>query len=381
MSALLDVLEKAAGRAGYYPRWAQALFATTFASVLVSVFLFAFGAPAAREHKFLEEIGFDVSVGAGSHPTYVQERRGRTVAIAPDLPYLDLLDRGGPIEISGAHAPDWSDTNYLPVLNVNLTNNGSSTIFITQGWLDVERSVPQRRPILVVWPIDAARTIELENDGWSDLESVILAFNVVRAGSTPVFRPPYRHHIAVGRVHDHRTVDITRAVAQEGVDLSTIYRLERKVAGSRFVSLSPVEERALRLALKPFGNEYALTVGEIRYRDRGLQRRVRFSSPLVLFERPPPSPPPPPVIDFVAQARLQPEGIDYARAVQFAGEGEVLKAGDVGRFAISADAAFSSRHRFRVRLQTNDGHELVSPPVDLSIFVPRYHRAPGLEPP
>jgi len=382
VSTVTETLEKAVGRAGFYPRWAQALFAATVASVLASILLFAFGAPGAEERRFLENIGFDVSVGTGSHPAYVQERRGGTVTIIPDLPYLRRLDRGGPISIESARRRGWSITNYLPVLSLNLTNNGTTTIFVTQAWLEVERSVPERRPILVLWPYDEARRLELQNEGWRDLRAVILEFDLVRAGSRGVFRPPYRHRIVVGRVHSHRSIDLTRAVKREGVDVRTIDRLERKLRESStpFPSLSRGQERALRLALKPFSEEHAMAVGEIRYRDGGLPRRARFSASLGLFEGLSVFPAPPPPVDFVAQTKLKAEGRRYESAVQLAGEGEVLKPGTVGRFALSASADSSSRHRFRIRLRTNDGHELVSSPVELSIFVPREHEAPELAP-
>jgi hypothetical protein len=381
LSPLIETLEKAVPRVAFYPRWARALFATAVASVLVSILLFSFEAPGAEETRFLENIGFDISAATGSKPAYVHEHRGETLTIVPDVPYLSRLDRGGPISIQG-RSVGWSNTNYLPILNVNLTNNGKTTLFITQAWLQVERSVPVRRPILVLWPYDTPRRLELENEGWRDLQEVVVDFDILPGGARAVFRPPYRHRLVIGRVHAHRSIDITRQVTREGVDMRTVTRLERKLRDSPSFSpsLTPDEEKALRLALKPFPKEYALAVGQIRYSDAGVLRRVRFFADFGLFERPPPRPPPPPDVDFVAQVQLKAQSTRYERAVQMSGAGEVLEPGQVGRFGLSVSANSSSRHLFRIRMRTNDGHELISPPVDLSIFVPREHEPPEFAP-
>jgi hypothetical protein len=70
--------------------------------------------------------------------------------------------------------------------------------------------------------------------------------------------------------------------------------------------------------------------------------------------------------------RLQVSGRDYRQIVGIA---EELRPGAVKRFEIRVFAKRSSLHRLRVHLKYGNG-EIVTPPTELRLFVPRTHETP-----
>src|SRR6478672_3510411 len=61
LSTLFDVLQRVAPRITFYPRWAQRLFLTTLAFVLVTVFLYIAMAPSAADRREARAVALAVS--------------------------------------------------------------------------------------------------------------------------------------------------------------------------------------------------------------------------------------------------------------------------------------------------------------------------------
>jgi hypothetical protein len=76
--------------------------------------------------------------------------------------------------------------------------------------------------------------------------------------------------------------------------------------------------------------------------------------------------PRPPGYEYATKFRV--EGKDYQRQVSISQE---LKAGETDRFLVKIGFDKSSWHRFRARLLFNNGHEIVSPSIELHGFAPR----------
>src|SRR5207244_13577192 len=113
---LLDLIERVVPRVRLYPRWAQRLFAVTFAMTLTSFFLWVVMAPAASHNAQPAAVHLAIGVAA---PQLAPDRIGprtedvlaapigsepdpHTRKIAPGVPYLGAVRRGGPAGSVGA---------------------------------------------------------------------------------------------------------------------------------------------------------------------------------------------------------------------------------------------------------------------------------------
>ncbi len=380
MKTILDAIERIAPRLPYYPRWAQRLFLATLAFVLASVFVYAFAAPEASERAFLSELGFDVSVDptvdAEEFPAllgpvhYVESDGPAGLTVVPESDYLATIARGGPIEgvpeYEAVQAPQ-----YLPKLDLKLANNSGRTLFFTEAVLDVEQSVLDPRPVLVITN-KSTRRLDLHNEGWGDAGNLVAHFDIVDRGRPPRFTGSYPHTIRIARVHTDARLDLTDAVRAEGVDLTRVARIEPFTCKPTRADL-----QALRQAVRPFTGQYVTVFGELDYSSstpsgRVVRERLKFVSKMILVQ-PACAVSPAAMISAVYNVRLEVSGRGYTRTVPIQ---QYLKPGDVDRFEIVVDVAKSSLHRFHVRLRTNDGHELRSKPISLDIFVPFTHVGP-----
>ena len=292
MTQLLDLIERVVPRVRHYPRWAQRLFAVSFAMVLVSFLLWVVMAPAAAQTAQHSSVKLAIGVGpsgaggtmgeirlaaASTHAanllddpvTYVLDMSTRTVQ--PEVPYLDLVRRGGPLGGIEHGTFDWWDAaTRLPQLDVKLANTGSTKVYLTAATVHVARSVPDLEPIPIVFRGDmsALRVFELQNEGWGRMEHASLDYGIAAGTSAAAGR--------VGAVprrarHDRRGEDRRRhrrcrrreaAVARAGDGLGhALVRLARR-RGS-----SPHAARPHR--------HHGLPRGERRGRPRARRRRSR----------------------------------------------------------------------------------------------------------
>lgn len=232
MTQLLDLIERVVPRVRHYPRWAQRLFAVSFAMVLVSFLLWVVMAPAAAQTAQHSSVKLAIGIGpssasgttmgeirlaaASSHAanllddpvTYALDMSTRTVQ--PKVPYLDLVRRGGPLGgIESGTFDWWYAATRLPQLDVKLANTGSTKVFLTGATVHVARSVPDLEPIPIVFRGDmtAARVFELQNEGWGRMEHASLDYGIA-AGTSAVPAGSEPYHAALGTIGQATTVHV-----------------------------------------------------------------------------------------------------------------------------------------------------------------------------
>jgi len=232
MTQLLDLIERVVPRVRHYPRWAQRLFALSFAMVLVSFLLWVVMAPAAAQTAQHSSVKLAIGVGpssasgttmgevrlaaASNHAanllddpvTYALDMSTRTVQ--PQVPYLGLVRRGGPLGGIEHGTFDWWDAaTRLPQLDVKLANTGSTKVYLTSATVHVARSVPDLEPIPIVFRGDmsAFRVFELQNEGWGRMEHASLDYGIaVGTSAAPAGPEPY--HAALGTIGVETTVHV-----------------------------------------------------------------------------------------------------------------------------------------------------------------------------
>src|SRR5207302_9726733 len=128
---------------------------------------------------------------SGTDIAYRTRPTAEGIAMEVSFPYRDLLRRGGPIEpLSYSWVP------FMPPplsLDLRVVNNSSKTIIVNQAIFDVETSVPDREPLLLI-KADPRRSrigyFELLNEGWSTVEDPLLHVQFRPAGSAYQVRLP-----------------------------------------------------------------------------------------------------------------------------------------------------------------------------------------------
>ena len=108
-------------------------------------------------------------------------------------------------------------------LDLRAVNNSSKTIIVNQAIFDVETSVPDREPLLLI-KADPRRSrigyFELMNEGWSTVEDPLLQVQFRPDGSAyPVRLPSFE---AAQRV------DVRKQLGREGVDWAALEALKWK---------------------------------------------------------------------------------------------------------------------------------------------------------
>ncbi len=405
MDKLFDVLEKMGALWSFFPVWTRIVFAVAALSVIASFIVwiaqYSTALQRMKERQELDRVGIDVSVSSAVaksqksadlkvdgalRVTYQASSDAIGIVISPKLPYLDLVAKGGPV--SALTYWDQPFAMSIPNLDLKIVNNDKQTYFFTGVIFDVERSEPDNEPVIVLHHDISGinpRHIEILNEGWGKVLSPSIRFIVSATPLHPTipFDTEKASEIHFDAFDRQANVDLSREIESAGVNLSRLSELAGCKKASRSDPSGMVtcrsgnhmnkmtqqqHQRELRQASGPFTNNTAYVQGELSYStaESPARKRLAFTASVAIMRDLSPGAPTPPSCQY--ETLLHSKGTTYSVSVPIA---QALKAGDVDRFNISVAAPQSSVHRFRLRLIYNGGKELVSPPIELRIFMPQ----------
>jgi hypothetical protein len=311
--------------------------------------------------------------------TYSVEATGQQITIRPQMPYLSIFANGGPIEgMSYNHSPFVFG---LPNLDIKIVNNSNKTIFFTRALFEMDDSRLDNSPILILRSIYESH-FTIENVGWGEVRNGLIRFNVLpfteeaqaRRDQLALSEGPYNNEIKLDDFLPFpggAEVDVSKAISDAGANLK---RLDELRKGTHETTLAKDEyENEWKKALGPFLNRAALVYGKIIITaDSSAQtietREIKFSTTVFLPKPDGPNIRPSPHVlpSYQYDVALEINKRNYTAQVPLS---HVLKPGEADRFNIRVSAQKSSFHKFRVKLVHNGG-EIVSPPIDLQVFIP-----------
>lgn len=297
---------------------------------------------------------------------------GDILQIVPQMEYLSNLAKGGPIHsllFAGGSFFKWE----YPNLDFKLVNNTMQTIYITKSIFQIEKSVIDPWPYLVISTEQRqAMSLTLVNEGWGEVINCSVKFNIVSPNGAIAKKEQhqigqYKYEVEIGRFVESHNIDLFDAFRNEGVDVEELRKENR-----RMMIVTPDFEKWSR-PLGPFKKGRAMVVGEITYsgftvEGKSNRMTVKFSAPVSLL---PPGPGAllPPSKEYNTSFSLTESKYEVIVPVS-----HVLRPGEPDRFNIRIRAEKSSYHFFRSKLVYSNGQSLVSQPIELRIFVPRSHR-------
>lgn len=313
---------------------------------------------------------FDTSSAGGrpvvvaSNPWVIRYTAKRTPGLSFDaeLGYLTLMKAGGPIAGSRLRREpfEWD----FPALDIKLTNNSKRTLFFSQAVLRVDSSRTDFTPILLVDenPNNFAGFF-LSNEGWGPAVAARVSYNLLTPDAIPSFDGPFAHTDSLGDIAEFRNVSIANALVREGVDLG--------VVGDPYIGVDWRTDERIKRALGRFANPEVRVAGILQFNGRANPGETHFAVKFVtrvwILKTPPlvgaPRPP-----SYAYHAMLQPQGNNYAVALNIAQE---IKSGDTDRFTIALGAPMSSFHSFILELVYNETGKLSSERIRARIMLPR----------
>ncbi len=105
---------------------------------------------------------------------YSYERMKEGVWIKPDMPYLSLLAKGGPITTIFDEIPFlWQ----FPKLSVKVVNNTDRTVELDEAAIEVVKSTINREPVLM---IGHGASLIFSNQGWGDVHKPQVRYGVTK---------------------------------------------------------------------------------------------------------------------------------------------------------------------------------------------------------
>jgi hypothetical protein len=394
---MLDLLDRLLPKLGGYPMWARSLFVGAIVLVLASAGTYALYFNEASGKQDAAHISIDVTPSVltekaatnasevlrqpqlskdpfDAHLDYADVRSGGHAHFVPQQDYLASARAGGPVKaLTGLEPLPWGAANRPAVLDVKVANNTQRTLFFTEAILDVRRSAPDRRPVLVPTVLlDRPRRLTVVNYGWGPARDLRVTARVPATDNGEARATTVR----VGTIDHKGEADLSRAFAAAGLDVPTLKRWEAAAsAPDSFATPSYRAELArVRAVLAPFGLDPERGVelpveGELQYRagNRTALAALRFTAaipatqPLGLGDYQPPT-------ARYETTRLSVSGTSYQRRVPLA---QRVRPGQTDRFEIPVSAAESSEHVFRVRLVYGPKEDVVSEPITLDLLVPR----------
>jgi tetratricopeptide (TPR) repeat protein len=337
--------------------------------------------------------------------TYQIEETENEQYIFPKMEYLEKIKSGIPIASFGGalRLPPYFKWQF-PNLDLRLVNNADKTLYITNIFFEVEKSVLDPYPILVI-PNEEPNALHfyLENEGWGEVKDPIVRFNLVPKGYSFSFEEPYQHQIVLDSFLEECNVDLSDALRTMGVDVdflngynqyeqrSAEYEPMAKALGNYHRNVEAFskdkesdEYKRLSQVLGIFINSdnskrptySAVAYGEISFMGTTVDGElkhgsVKFSAEVVLLIPGGYGAPVGPSYQYATKLDIGRENYRVKAECNGSSISQYLKSGDVDRFNILVGADKSSLHIFRLRLVYNDDQSLLSKRIRLHIFVPR----------
>lgn len=314
---------------------------------------------------------------------YAVRRVNDRIQVTPVLPYLEIINAGGPIHPRGFHGSfDWR----YPTIDLKLVNNTKETVFITEAIIRVRRSMRVQRPLIVIGMDRCGRRLPILNEGWEKARNSKLAFRFVQpnvAVRHPTERSAMRT-VLLGDIADYHSVDLSDALIASGVDLANLdsHRLLHMAPNGNVAVTRDEYGRTKRMSRRefnelrrtwmgPFGDGIAPLSGHLEYDERSTDgpvrhRKLKVEAPIyfdkgcVQFSQVVPS------AHHYASLRI--DGSDYEQRVNVS---QIVKPGEADRFQITVGAMQSSLHELQVELVYNSDEVIKTPRIDIELFVPR----------
>ena len=320
--------------------------------------------------------------GPGLYLTYRGKWEDGAFVIDSDWPYWVAWSKGGPVGTDDT-APEGFDIGTHPVhLDLRLINRGRSKLEIRKAEAVVEESYPDLEPILLVQDGSGGGGVacDILNLTANPVENCEIAFNILPPNAAPTFEK-FQFVEKTEPFLKSGSFSLARAMTALGLDTAAIAAIKTTERDSREWKLV---ERSVRKSLGKFpafvesSDEsslvaYGLIAGEIRlgWTDRAgakQTKRVKFQ-----FRK---------CLASFGGAEMGAGGAasgKYDVMLKTSGEGYLvpfaykrsIAAGANDRFTLQLASPASSYQRFRIRLTTADGREILSPPCRLHFLVPR----------
>ena len=322
-----------------------------------------------------EILGQGVGRGDEQYLTYRGRLTEGDLVIEPDWGYWVAWSRGGPVG-------DDSDlvVGVFPVfLDIRLFNASSEKLVIRRAEAVVEESFPDLEPILQLrdTSVTGGVTCEIVNFAVNRVDECEIAFNILPPKVQPKFEN-YRFVEKVESFSEHATFSLASAMDALGMDADALAALE--AVGDDDGSREAMMRRA-QGALGPFAKfaetgdvsfAFGLIAGEIRiawtdHLGSRQTKRVKFTfrKCFYLFGAEM-------AVEGAPSGKydlfLETEGTDYV--VPFAYK-RTIAPGANDRFTLQIASEVSTYQRFRIRLTTADGREIISPRCRMHFLVPR----------
>lgn len=324
-----------------------------------------------------------------THLDYEISRPESSIEITPYMGYFELLEKGGPIEpISYIWVPfEWD----FPVLDIKVVNNSNKTIFLTEALFNIEESILDPTPVLLIRPDDFRRNalhFPICNEGWGPAKDLRIEFHLapLDAGAEARYNTPYTHILSIGDIDECFNVDLSQAFVDSGVNLSGLQSLRivsYSYGGENGGTITYLDKtdaevtvtvRQFETIRKSFLGDYeeggAVVSGEMIYDSISLQgkpieNRIKFSTIVWLFDENLAGVPAPPTYEY--GTRFQVTGKNYERRVNIS---QQIKPGETDRFTIKIGVDKSSLHKFSFSLLYNNS-VIGEQKIVMRIFVPR----------
>ncbi|HLO89006.1 MAG TPA: CHAT domain-containing protein [Nostocaceae cyanobacterium] len=328
------------------------------------------------------------------------------LSITPQMKYLAKLANGDPIseiKVTTGEPPFFSWQ--FPNLDIRLVNNSNKTIYITDIILEVEKSLVDPSPVVII-PENRQNLLrfELINEGWGEIKDASLQFNLAPLGEKISWNGNYQHKINIGNFTDSYTVDISNTFQQLGLDFQSIgYKVGvyNRTGNKSYYEESPladdckwkylffqkddklkekcqniIESLGIFKDSKSEDLVYGIAYGEILFSGKTLEGKenrqtIKFSTKVPILDAGQYGAPGTPTYQY--DAKLDVDRENYQVIVQSKGSSvsQYIKPNEIDRFNILIATPKSSFHKFRVRFIYNNGKSIVSKPIDLRTFVPK----------
>ena len=261
--------------------------------------------------------------------TYSASRVGSKLVWEARVPYLDKLQRGGPV--SGV-AYEWTPFQWqFPQISVKIANTTGQLVVPTEATVQIHKSVPIKEPIPIFKEF-ATEAVMIKNEGWGDLVDARLTLAVDREdaclGSE---QPPLEDttDIQLGTISDFKRVPILQYVA----------------SGLR-------------------GADRICAFGQLAYGEADRRRTLKFKTRVALDRRVSQGLPPTNFYDVCLQAGKQ----GYEKSI---GLEQQVAASAADHFVFTFASDQSARYELTLTLKGGGGKTLSSHELSIEVFVPR----------
>jgi len=293
--------------------------------------------------------------------------------IEPNVGYLDLLRKGGPISPQSWW---WTPFSFhAPALDFKIVNNTKQTVFFQEAVFEIEESKVDPTPVFFVHGVGYMQ-LPLVNLGWGGLKKCTLRFNLYATSEAPAEGPLYKYTVdATKEINDGHHVSIDAVLRGAGVDTDVLgghwshysstgwYTFPLPDGGSERLREEEVLRRQ-KLAVGKFADKRVHVNGIIDYvQADGASGSVTFGAEVILGE-PGVGAPAPPSSEYNVKFDVDRKSYQVRAPISNA-----LKPGDYDRFTFRIAADKSSVHTFKVKLLYNANQVFTSRKLQLAFFV------------